>query len=200
MARTPQEQGPSANGAVPILDDTREIPLVGRVEGAREPDNGKKKKSSSTLTRLDFETTSAPPFFAPDQLLVLGTAILVLNRESASFGRADRLGVRFPKDDLASMEISGIEFAKRNRKVLGDLEHARGPLWQSLQQLITHKDLQIDMAEITLEPSFRERLFKRLGRLDRIQLRGLQKIILIEPLPFTPRPSINFAKHPWIAR
>lgn len=197
MARTTQEQGPSANGAVPILDDTREIPLVGRVEGAREPDNGKKpKKPSPAFTRLYYETAPAPPFFAPDQLLVLGTAILVLNRESASFGRVDQLGVRLSEDDLASMEISGIEFAKRNRKVLGDLEHARGPLWQSLQQLITHKDFQVDMAEITLEPSFREQLFKCLGGLNAIQLRRLQKIILIEPLPLTPRPSVNFAKYP----
>lgn len=203
---------PSGSGAVPVLGDTSELTSVGIVDSLRELAEGQALKETSGPTQSEgrnggHETISFTPFSDPTEVVLLGTAIYLLNKERTQPGtiaRADRLHVRLPDNELAWLLWSGRKFREENKIGPADLQNPKShaALSQSIRYLEANVDERRALAGIAIptDPanSFRQRVLRLVGGLHIADLEGLRNI-MDEHLPLKKRPTGNPRNLPFVA-
>ena len=203
---------PSGSGAVPVLGDTSEMASIGIVDSIRKLAEGQAPKETSGPTQGEgrnggHETISFTPFSDPTEIVLLGTAIVILNKEETPPGkisRADRLGVRLRGNELEWLLWSGRKFREENKIGPADLQNPKShaALSQSIRYLEANVDERRTLSGITIptDPanSFRQRVLRLAGGLNIAGLEGLRNI-MDEHLPLKKRPTGNPRNLPFVA-
>jgi hypothetical protein len=208
-----REQTLSGSGAVSVLRDTSEMASIGIVDSIRKPAEGQAPKEISGPTQSEgrnggHETISFTPFSDPTEVVLLGTAIYLLNKEETPPGiisRANRLGVRLDETELVWLLWSGRKFREENKIGPADLQNPKNhaALSRSIRYLEANVDERRTLARIAIptDPgnSFRQRVLRLVGGLNIADLEGLRNI-MNEHLPLKKRPTGSPRNFPFVAR
>ena len=162
--------------------------------------NGQKPADNGRHEALSFT-----PFANPAEVILLATAILVLNstpltkeeKDAGATRKVELLGLSLDPIEKRELIWSGQKYREEYSVQATELgsPRTRADLLKSIRHLQGNLDERRQMAGIAIpqDPakSFRERVVKRVCSLNVAQLEGLYDYVQNAPLPVTAPPTAN---------
>jgi len=169
---------------VPTLDDIKDEPDL--AETTVGMGTAHVSTPPANVTRGSrMEEGLSPELFSPEQLLVLGTAIVGLNNLSADKARS--MGVALSPEGLSSILAAGRALLAKRPELEGRLPTAQGPLHHSMTYFIKHRpDFKTSYADSS---PLRRQIMEMLLGMNTMQLTQLQKTAGAGNLPLRRRPG-----------